>query len=250
MNNHLQPIKQYNIFGSVDEMELIDDEFKIKKDMKILIACEESQTITKEFRKLGFEAYSCDIQECSGGHPEWHIVGDAISEAYSGKYQMMIAHPPCTYMSRAGARWMFPTAGNLCQVRYEKAMKAKEFFIKMINAPIKYIAVENPTPLKVVELPEHTQAIQPFEYGHPYSKRTLFWLKNLPLLKPTEIIKEYKPYLPSNTGGKKRGQKFSRGVSKNAKESSKTFKGVAKAIANQWGLNLKNTKQTSLIFPD
>jgi site-specific DNA-cytosine methylase len=96
--------------------------------MKILIACEESQEVCIASRELGFEAYSCDLQECSGGHPEWHIVGDAKKEAYSGKYQMMIAHPPCTYMSRAGARWMYPTAGNLCQDRYAKAMEAKTCF--------------------------------------------------------------------------------------------------------------------------
>ena len=141
--------------------------------MRILVACEESQEVTKAFRELGHEAYSCDIQDCSGGHPEWHIKGDAIKEAYSGKYDMMIAHPPCTYLSKAGARWMYPTAGNLCKKRYQKAMEAKDFFMKMINAPIEYIAVENPTPLKVVDLPKHTQAIQPYEYGHPYSKRTL-----------------------------------------------------------------------------
>jgi hypothetical protein len=147
----------------------------------------------------------------------------------------MIAHPPCTYISRAGARWMYPTAGNLSQERFDKAMEAKDLFMKLLNAPIAYIAVENPTPLKVVGLPKQSQAVQPYEYGHPYSKRTLLWLKNLPLLSPTEIVSDYKPYLPSNTGGKKRGQSYSRGVSKNAKESSKTFSGVAKAMAEQWG---------------
>ena len=202
--------------------------------MKVLIACEESQTVTKEFRRIGIEAYSCDIQECSGGHPEWHIKGDAIAEAYSGKYDMMIAHPPCTFMSKAGARWMFPTAGNLSEERFEKSQEAKDFFMKMLNAPIKYIAVENPTPLKVVGLPMHTQAVQPYEYGHPYSKRTLLWLKNLKPLNPTEIIENYTPYLPSNTGGKKRGQSYSSGTSKNAKESSKTFQGIARAMATQW----------------
>ena len=207
--------------------------------MKILIACEESQEVCKAFRKLGFEAYSCDIQECSGGHPEWHIKGDAIKEAYSGKYDMMIAHPPCTFMSKAGARWMYPTAGNLSQERFEKSQEAKNFFMKMLNAPIEYIAVENPTPLKVVGLPKHSQAIQPYEYGHPYSKRTLLWLRNLQPLEPTETVNNYTPYLPSNTGGKKRGQSYSRGTSKNAKESSKTFKGVAEAMANQWGAVLK-----------
>ena len=208
--------------------------------MKILIACEESQIVTNEFRKLGFyNTFSCDLLPTSGGHPEWHIKGDAVAEAYSGKYDMMIAHPPCTYMSRAGARWMYPTAGNLCQDRYAKAMEAKDLFLKLLNAPIKFIAVENPTPLKVVELPNHSQAIQPYEYGHEYSKRTLLWLKNLPLLKPTDIKSNYKPYLPSNTGGKKRGQKY-QFVNITQKESSKTFSGVAKALAFQYGNFIKS----------
>lgn len=152
---------------------------------------------------------------------------------------MMIAHPPCTYVSRAGARWMYPTAGNLSQDRYAKAMEAKDLFLKLLNAPIKFIAVENPTPLKVVELPNHSQAIQPYEYGHEYSKRTLLWLKNLPPLKPTDIKSNYKPYLPSNTGGKKRGQKY-QFVNITQKESSKTFSGVAKALAFQYGNFIKS----------
>lgn len=203
-------------------------------DFRVLVACEESQTVCKAFRALGIEAYSCDIQEPSGGHPEWHIRGDAVKEAYSGKYDMMIAHPPCTYMSKAGARWMYPTAGNLSQERFEKAMEARDLFMKFLNAPIHYIAVENPTPLKVVGLPKHTQGVQPYEYGHAYSKKTLLWLKNLPPLKPTDVVENYTPYLPSNTGGKKRGQSYNRGTSKNAKESSKTFEGIARAMAEQW----------------
>ena len=207
--------------------------------MKILIACEESQEVCKAFRELGFEAYSCDLQECSGDNPEWHIVGDAVKEAYSGKYDAMIAHPPCTYISRAGARWMYPTAGNLSQERFKKAMEAKDLFMMFKNAPIKHIAVENPTPLKVVGLPKQDQAVQPYEYGHPYSKRTLLWLKNLPLLEPTEIVSDYKPYLPSNTGGKKRGQKYQfKNISQ--RESSKTFSGIAKAMAEQWGNFIKS----------
>ena len=212
----------------------------MNKDSRILIACEESQIVTNEFRKLGFyNTFSCDLLPTSGGHPEWHIVGDAVKEAYSGKYDMMIAHPPCTYMSRAGARWMYPTAGNLCQDRYAKAMEAKDLFLQLLNAPIEYIAIENPTPLKVVELPKQDQAIQPYEYGHEYSKRTLLWLKNLPPLKPTDIKSNYKPYLPSNTGGKKRGQKY-QFVNITQKESSKTFSGVAKALAFQYGNFIKS----------
>jgi len=202
--------------------------------MKILIACEESQEVCKAFRELGFEAYSCDLQDCSGMHPEWHIKGDAIAEAYSGKYDMMIAHPPCTYMSNAGARWMYPKAGQLSSERFSMAMEAKKFFIKLLNAPINHIAVENPQPLKVIELPIHSQIIQPYQYGHPYSKKTLLWLKNLPLLQPTFIIQDFKTYLPSNTGGVNKGQSYSRGIAKTAKNRSKTFTGIALAMASQW----------------
>jgi len=202
--------------------------------MKILIACEESQTICKEFRLLGFEAYSCDIQDCSGGKPEWHIKEDAIKEAYSLKYDLMIAHPPCTYLSKAGARWLYPTSGVINKERFNKTLLAKEFFIKLLNAPIKYVAIENPTPLKAAGLPPYTQAIQPYQYGHEYSKRTLLWLKSLPSLISTSLIKDYTPYLPSNTGGKKRGQKY-KYVNISQKESSKTFPGIAKAMAEQWG---------------
>lgn len=201
----------------------------------ILIACEESQTVCTAFRKRGLEAYSCDLVDCSGDMPEYHIKGDALEEAYSGKYSMMIAHPPCTYLSAAGARWMYPTAGQVDETRLKKAMKAKEFFTLLLNAPIPHIAVENPTPLKIVGLPVATQVIQPYQFGDPYSKRTLLWLKNLPKLVPTNVLSEYVPYLPSNTGGKKRGQKTSDlGVSGRAR--SKTFEGIADAMAEQWGL--------------
>lgn len=211
--------------------------------LNILIACEESQEVCKAFRELGYNAFSCDLQDCSGGHPEWHIKGDALEEAYSGKYDLMIAHPPCTYMSKAGARWMYPTAGNIDESRLQKAMEAKDFFMKLLNAPIEHIAVENPLPLKVVELPTPTQIIQPYEYGHQYSKKTLLWIKNLPPLTPTEVVDDYKPYLPSNTGGVNRGQKHSRGIAKNAKESSKTFTGVAKAMAEQWSNFIVNYRR-------
>ena len=217
--------------------------------IKVLVACEESQTVTKAFRKKGFEAYSCDMQGESGGHPDWHIKGDALKEVNSGQYDLIIAHPPCTFLSKAGARWMHSKKTSTLEVqlpegktkmvtpkRYEKALKAREFFMAMVNAPARFIAVENPTPLKVCNLPPHTQAIQPYEYGHSYSKRTLLWLKGLPQLEPTNIIpkEEVVPYLPSNTGGKKRGETYHY-TSISQKESSKTFEGVAKAMAEQWG---------------
>jgi len=211
--------------------------------MKILIACEESQIVCKAFRAAGFEAYSCDLDDCSGGHPEWHIKGDAIIEAYSGKYGMMIAHPPCTFMSKAGARWMYPTAGNLDNTRYMKGMIGKAFFNMLKDAPIEHIVMENPLPLKVINLPPPTQIIQPYQHGHPYSKKTLLWLKNLPPLVPTKMIEEYGPFMPSNTGGKKRGQSTNRGIARNAKDASKTFTGIAAAMVQQWGDYLNTLKQ-------
>lgn len=202
--------------------------------MKVLVACEESQEVCRAFRLKGHEAFSCDLQESSGDYPKHHIIGDALEEAYSGKYDLMVAHPPCTFMSRAGARWMYPTAGVICEERLRLGLEAKEFFIKLLNAPIKRLAIENPTPLKVIGLPKHTQSIQPYEFGNPYSKRTLLWLKGLPDLRPTEMVKDYTPYLPSNTGGKKRGQKHTRGAVNSQKDFSKTFRGIAEAMADQW----------------
>jgi len=201
--------------------------------MRVLIACEESQTVCKAFRKLGHEAFSCDILPCNGGHPEWHIQDDVLKHLNDG-WDLMIAHPPCTFLSRAGARWLHQ-GGNISQERYKKGIKAKEFFIALLNANIKRICVENPTLLKVFNLPKYSQVIQPYEFGHKFSKRTLLWLKNLPKLKPTNIIKDYTPYLPSNTGGKKRGQKFKiKGVIRDQKKASKTFEGIAEAMAKQW----------------
>ena len=202
--------------------------------MRVLVACEESQEVCKAFRAKGHDAFSCDIQECSGGHPEWHIQGDALP-LLKEKWDLIIAHPPCTYMSKAGARFMYLTAGNVNQERLEKALQAKEFFMQFMNADCDKICIENPTPLKIVGLPKESQVIQPYQFGHPYSKRTLLWLKGLPELKPTNILTEYTPYLPSNTGGLARGKGGSRGVAHNAKDASKTFRGIAQAMAEQWG---------------
>lgn len=120
--------------------------------MRVLVACEESQTVANAFRETGHEAYSCDLVECSGGHPEYHLRADAL-EILKIKWDMIIAHPPCTYMSKAGARWMYPKAGELSQERYDLAMKAKAFFMRFLMADCPRICVENPRPLKVVRLP-------------------------------------------------------------------------------------------------
>jgi hypothetical protein len=195
--------------------------------MRILVACEESQTVTKAFRAAGHEAYSCDLQECSGGHPEWHIVGDAKHLAYAGVWDMMIAHPPCTYLSNAGARWLYPK-GELNYNRVAKGLTAKEFFMDLWEAPIEKICIENPTPSKIFGLPEHSQVIQPFEYGHPYKKRTLLWLKGLEQLEPTNIVD-----VAQST--KVAGNWFNKGGKDRQKNRSKTFEGIAEAMAQQWG---------------
>ena len=203
------------------------------KKIEVLVACEESQTVCKAFRELGHEAYSCDIQDCSGGHPEWHLKQDVLPLLHQ-HWDLIIAHPPCTYMSKAGARWMYPTAGNLSEERYKLSQQAKDFFMEFYNCDCEHVAIENPAPLKVVGLPKPTQSIQPYEFGEPYSKKTLLWLKGLPLLKPTNILTEHTPWMPSNTGGFSRGQGGSRGIAHDPKTASKTFQGIANAMAKQW----------------
>ena len=209
------------------------------KVLKVLVACEESQTVCKAFRELGHEAYSCDIQDCSGGHPEWHLKQDVLP-LLEKEWDLIIAHPPCTYMSKAGARWMYPKAGQLSEERYRLSQEAKDFFMKFYDCKCEHIAIENPVPLKVVGLPVPTQSIQPYEFGEPYSKKTLLWLRGLPKLEPTKIMEEHVPWMPSNTGGFSRGQGGSRGVVHDPRTASKTFDGIAKAMAEQWSEFLNN----------
>lgn len=220
--------------------------------MRVLVACEESQRVCTAFRERGHEAYSCDLVRCSGGHPEWHIVQDVIpllngrcsfvtmdgeSHAIDGPWDMIIAHPPCTYMSNAGACRMYPKKGQIDPIRYEKAMQAKEFFIKIYNAKCDRIAIENPVPLTVVGLPEKTQVVQPWQFGHPYTKKTYLWLKGLTNLEPTDIVKPVGPYVCGNAEiWKKQAAKGKvYGKEKSAKHRSKTFPGIAEAMAEQWG---------------
>ena len=169
--------------------------------MKVLVACEESQAVCIAFRKLGHEAYSCDTQECSGGHPEWHIKGDVLPlingnkpfitmdgdlHAIVGTWDLLIAFPPCTYLTNAGSVRL-RIKGEINKERMAKAVEAKAFFMKFLEADCQKICVENPTPGKIHQLPQYTQAIQPWWFGHPYTKRTFLWLKNLPPL-PLPIL--------------------------------------------------------------
>jgi hypothetical protein len=200
--------------------------------MRVLVACEYSGVVRDAFRALGHDAMSCDLLPTDVPGP--HYQGDVFDVINDG-WDMMIAHPPCTYMSKAGARWMYRSAGVVDSERLKLAMQAKDFFIRLWDSGIPMICLENPVPLKIVDLPKFTQAVQPHEFGHGYSKKTLLWLKNLPPLLPSCYVCNHVPFLPSNTGGKKRGQSFSRGIAKNWKESSTTFRGIAQAMAEQWG---------------
>lgn len=193
--------------------------------MKVLVACEESQAVTIELRKLGHEAYSCDIEPCSGGHPEWHLQQD-VTPLLKEKWDMIIAFPPCTYLSNAGARHLYPK-GILNEERYKKGLQAKEFFMQFYNADCPRIVIENPRPSRIYELPKHTQVIQPYQFGHPFKKRTQLWIKGLPELKPTKIIE-----ISEST--KIPGNWFNKGGNDRQKNRAKTFSGIAKAMAEQW----------------
>lgn len=206
--------------------------------MKVLVACEESQTVCKAFRERGHEAYSCDIQEPSGGHPEWHILGDALKaidggqivtmdgKAHDvGKWDLLIAHPPCTHLAVSGMRW-FSEGVKPLSLKYDAAA----FFLKFAEAPIEHIAIENPVSIMSNLYRKPDQIINPWQYGHPEQKKTCLWLKNLSLLRETNNVYEYMMTLPE----KERARIWWLG-SGHAKERSKTFFGIAKAMAEQWG---------------
>ena len=213
--------------------------------MKILVACEESQAVTNELRKLGHEAYSCDIIPCSGGHPEWHLQQD-VTPLLREKWDMIIAFPPCTYISNAGACRLYPKKGQLDQERYKKGLEGKAFFMQFLNADCPRIAVENPVSSKVFDMPPHTQEIQPFMFGHPYTKKTRLWLRGLPKLKPTDIVEPIGPYCPAGTGRKDRTKYGSAKRGEDAKNRAKTFPGIARAMAEQWAgdINAKDYETT------
>lgn len=203
---------------------------------KILIACEESQRVCKAFRKKGFKAYSCDILDCSGNKPKWHIKGDAINEAYKGDYHLIIAHPPCTYLTVAGNRWMKPEYRDRFPNRPQQRKEAIEFFLELYNAPAPHVAIENPSGIMSTEFRKPDQYVHPYHFGEPHSKRTGFWLKNLPKLKPTKIV-EPEWYVYKNG---KRDPMWHRKTLDLPKEErtrvrSMTYKGIAKAMAEQWG---------------
>lgn len=233
--------------------------------MKVLVACEESQEVCKAFRKLGHEAYSCDIIECSGGHPEWHMQDDALKlingnrffmtcdgtiHEIRGPWDLLIAHPPCTFLTVSGnAYFNEEKYGDKARKRKQDREDAADFFMAFINANCKKIAVENPIGVMSTRYRKPDCIIQPYQFGHPYTKSTCFWLKNLPPLKPTKILKKpaegwenqqigkdgrYGGY-GGKWGCKDNGKWLKYGDPKVKKERSKTFPGIAEAMAKQWG---------------
>lgn len=190
--------------------------------MRVLVACEESQEVCKAFRAHGHEAYSCDIQECSGGHPEWHLQVDVL-EILKMRWDLIIAHPPCTDLSVSGARWFVQKRADGRQQR------SIDFFMKFTNLDCPRVAIENPVCIMSTVWRKPDQIIQPWQFGHGEMKATCLWLKGLPTLKPTNIV----------SGREQRVWKMPPS-SERAKARSKTFPGIALAMAEQWGKCVDN----------
>ena len=203
------------------------------KHLNVLIACEESQAECDAFRRMGHNAFSCDIQPCRrGGHPEWHIKRDVTPflqgttqfrtmdgrHHHLSRWHLIIAHPPCTYLCKMSSVQLIK-GGEIDPDRLEKMMQARDFFFRCLNANAPFVAVENPLPMARANLPQPSCFIQPFWFSEPYSKKTLYWTKNLPPLMADAQAVDIKQYCHSSRG----------------KYRSRTFPKVADAIARQWG---------------
>lgn len=220
--------------------------------MKVLIACEESQEVCKAFREKGHEAYSCDIEPCSGGHEEWHIQQDVLpllngniefktangeSHRIDGKWDLIIAHPPCTYLTVTGNRWFNEERyGEKARERKRNRLEAIEFFMEFVKANCDKVAIENPIGVISTAYRKADQIIQPYEYGNPTRKATCLWLKGLPKLTPTNVVEpEIVRYKNGKSDNPWHYNTISLPPKERAKARSKTFSGIAKAMAEQWG---------------
>lgn len=218
--------------------------------MKILVACEESQAVTKELRRLGHEAYSCDIIECSGGHPEWHIMQDVvplldgrcifntmdgIEHSICDKWDLIIAHPPCTYLTLAGNKWFKPEFAYRFPDRQKQRMEAVDFFMTIANADCDRIAIENPVGVMSSQWRKPDQYIEPYMFGDPEKKKTGLRLKGLPLLKPTKIVEPVIIHCKSSANEPRwHMETMHLPKEERSRVRSKTFQGIARAIAEQW----------------
>lgn len=235
--------------------------------MNVLIACEESQTVCKAFRKRGHRAFSCDILECSGGHPEWHIHSDVLqvlngnctfttadthTHTQRGQWDLIVAHPPCTYLTVTGNRW-FNTEmyGDKAIQRMKDREDAVQFFMRFVNADCDRIAIENPIGYMSTHYRRPDQVIHPYQFGDPVRKATCLWLKNLPLLAPTNIVE---PDVVHGNGFSmsgvayyardENGKILAWNDPRTARIRSKTYQGIADAIADQWGSQRYCVQQT------
>ena len=215
--------------------------------MKILIACEESGRVTEEFRRLGHEAYSCDILPTSGAHPEWHIQGDVIP-LLSQKWDMIIAFPPCTYLTVTGNRWFSEKYGAKAEERKRKRKDAALFFMQFANADCPRIAIENPVGYMNTSWKKPTQIIQPWQFGEPFEKKTCLWLKGLEKLQSTGEVKPppRTKYKSGRTMPAWYADAWKLPKEERAKLRSKTFPGIARAMAEQWGGRHETNTETSL----
>lgn len=197
---------------------------------RVLIACEESQAVTIEMRKIGLEAYSCDVLPCSGGHPEWHIQGD-VAPLLKEPWSMVIAFPPCTHLASSGARWFE------AKRRDGRQKQGTDFFMLFANLPCKRVCIENPVGIMSTIWRKPDQIIQPFEYGDRFSKKTCLWLKNLPPLKPTKIVSQGPRKYYSGNRSLPKWYSDARNLPPRERQKvrSKTFPGIARAMASQWG---------------
>lgn len=217
--------------------------------MKVLVACEESQRVCVAFRKLGHEAYSCDIQEPSGGHPEWHILGDALKaiEGWEvatmdgkmhdiGRWDLLIAHPPCTYLTIAGNKWFKSEFADRFPDRQKQRKEAVDFFMAIANADCDKIAIENPAGVMSSQWRKPDQYIEPYMFGDPEKKKTGLWLKGLPLLKPTNIVEPVIIHCKSGANEPRwHMETMNLPKEERSRIRSQTFIGFAEAMAEQWG---------------
>ena len=218
--------------------------------MRVLIACEESQRVCIAFRERGHESYSCDIQDCSGGHPEWHIKGDALEVIRGGtvttcdglrhdigKWDLLIAHPPCTYLTLAGNKWFKPEFADRFPDRQKQRKEAVDFFMSIANADCSRIAIENPVGIMSSQWRKPDQYIEPYMFGDPEKKKTGLWLKGLPLLKPTNIVEPMIIHCKSGANEPRwHMETMHLPKEERSRVRSQTFIGIAKAMAEQWGV--------------
>lgn len=207
--------------------------------MRVLVACEESQEVTKAFRALGHEAYSCDIEPCSGGYPEWHIQDDVLHWLDMGRHladmwkpwDLIIAHPPCTDLAVSGAAWFKRKQADGSQ------LQSMCFFMQFTDLACPRVAIENPVGIMSTYYRKPDQIIQPYMFGEPFSKKTCLWLKGLPLLIPTKLVEagERVTYASGRSMPKWYADAYSLPAKERAKVRSKTFPGIAQAMAEQWG---------------